>query len=204
MRYLWLCVLWVVAADARLNPFVPLEAPESLSDSRALPPRQLSKEEIQLPPSARILKSVTLTHQDVDGSINRIDKRVDKLIDWHAPVTLNQPEAAHLPRQMGIFAPVEAVEEFEAIRFFTADEVMKLNTHDTMIRHFFLPKPSRVVMDFNNTVPFENRTAKLEGPFFSHIEMSFHATFYRVVITLDSYYPYRIETVKDGYLLGLN
>ena len=201
---------WVIfalaafAAFARINPFVPLEAPEHLSDSRALPPKQMQQEKIDLPPSARILKSVTLTHQDVDGTINKIDKRVDKLIDWHAPVTLDQPGAKRLPRQMGIFAPIESLESLERIAFFTAEELMKINTKDTLMRDFFMPKPSRIVMDFESAVPLESQIAKLDGPYFTQIEITFHATFYRVVITLDSFYPYTLQAVKDGFLLGLN
>lgn len=200
--WVWCCA--ATLACARINPFTPLEAPEHLSDSRALPPKQLQEEQIVLPPGARILKSVTLTHQDADGSINKIDRRVEKLIDWHEPVTLNQPGANRLPRQMGIFAPIEALEEVDRIRFFTAAELLKINTKDALIRHFFLPKPSRVVMDFNNSTPLESQIAALEGPYFTKIELSFHGAFYRVIVTLDSFYPYTMQPAQDGYLLGLN
>ncbi|GHV07237.1 AMIN domain-containing protein [Campylobacterota bacterium] len=197
-------LLLLTTAIARDNPFFPLSEPTIRTDSGAIAPPQLEDELLTLPPSARILKSVSLTHQSVDGSIGIVERKVEKQIDWHSPVRVDQPNAAKLPRQMGVFIPVEGLEEFSSVRFFVAAEVLKLQTQDEMIRHFFLPRPSRVVMDFNSSIPFNPISNKLEGQFFTSILLDFHENFYRVTVTLDSFYPYTIEAVQDGFLLGLN
>ncbi|MFS7887359.1 AMIN domain-containing protein, partial [Helicobacter pylori] len=45
---------------------------------------------VDLPTSARILKQITLTYQDIDGSIHSKVVGIDKSIDWHYPLKLSQ------------------------------------------------------------------------------------------------------------------
>jgi hypothetical protein len=199
---LLLCAFSVVVA--RSNPFVPTIEPNTRTDSAAIAPKQLESEEIKLPPSARVIKSITITHQDSDGSINVIDREIDQQIDWRVPITLEQTGAEKLPRIMGSFVPIEEIAQFNRAIFYVSDDVIKVQTEDELVRSFFLPRPSRVVMDFNATIPFEPIGAELKRQYFTKIELSFHEHFYRAIITLDSYYPFSVERVQGGYLLGLN
>ena len=194
----------VSAVIARENPFVPLQEPTERTNSSAIAPAQLESEVIALPESARVLKSLTLTHQAVDGSIATTNRKIEKTIDWHSAIRVDQPNAVKLPRKTGIFAPIEALEEFRRVRFFTAGDVMKLETKDELIRSFFLPRPSRIVIDLNSTEPFDAQNAALGGEYFSAISVTYHDKFYRIVITLDSYYPYSLEAAQGGFELGLN
>jgi hypothetical protein len=197
---LFCCVMLL----ARINPFEPSEPPNERDDTTSALPRQLGEEKIDLPVGARVIKEIKIVHQENDGSIGSVDRKINKTIDWRAPLRFDQPDAVELPRRAGVFAPISGLEDVDRIQFFAAGDVLKLQTKDDLIRNFFLPRPSRIAMDFNSSVPLEPAIAKLSDGYFTQIELSFHDTFYRVVITLESYYPYAIERVSEGYLLGLN
>ncbi|GHS86611.1 AMIN domain-containing protein [Campylobacterota bacterium] len=192
------------AAFSRSNPFEPVLLIDDRNSSPALLPQQFESEEFRFPSGSKILREIKIIHQEDDGSIGTIERKVNRLIDWHAPLKVDQSDAAKLPRRTGVFLPVENLENIERIKFFTASDVMKIRTKDSLIRSFFVPRPSRITLDFNSTILLEPQSAAIDGGFFTRAEISFHETFYRVVITLDSYYPYTIEAASDGYLLGLN
>ncbi|MDR0747625.1 MAG: AMIN domain-containing protein [Helicobacteraceae bacterium] len=201
MRSIALFLLIIPLLWARPNPFEPVE--QEAAESILMPPKQLDEKRVKLPSSARVLKSITFTHQDMDGSIGATSINIDRQIDWHAEIRVDQPDAGLLTRTLGAYTAVEDI-ALEQNLFFIAGDVIKMKTSDGLIRSFFLPRPSRIVMDFNNSLQFEAHSAKLDGDYFTEIDVSFHETFYRVIVTLDSFYPYSIEAVSDGYLLGLN
>lgn len=204
MRKLLFFTAFSLLLIARENPFEPVEATQNQTDYRAIPPQQITKESIELPPSSRIIKSISITHQEVDGSINKIDKKIEKTVDWHTPIEISQSDANKLPRVKNAFLPVESLEDLKEIAFFVQGDTLKLETKNELYRDFFLPRPSRIVLDFNSSTPIEPTSAVLEGAYFTNISVTFHGTFFRVEITLDSYYPYKISPIKDGFLLGLN
>jgi hypothetical protein len=196
--------IFAASLFARQNPF---ELPEDMSDRNstiALLPQQLEEEKIELPLTSRILRGISVTHQEDDGTIATINRRVDRLVDPRALLRVDQPNAEKLPRKSGVFLPVEPLENIERVKFFTAGDVMKIRTKDVLERSFFLPRPGRITLDFNSSVPLKPQSTPLIGGFFTAIDITFHDSFYRVVVTLDAYYPYTIERVSDGYLLGLN
>ncbi len=202
MRLLWLLLPALLLA--RSNPFEPLTEPDHISHSRAIPPPQLDEQNISLPPSARILKSVILVHQDLDGSINQIEQRIERMIDHNAPVVITQPSARTLPRQMGVYRPVEALEAYGPLRLFVAEDVLKIETEHTLKNSFFKPSPQRIVLDFERDTPVDPASAPLFGGYFSHASIEPHSGFFRLIVTLKSHYPFTVEPVKNGYLLGLN
>jgi hypothetical protein len=204
VRKLYFSLLFAASLFARINPFEPLDNPNDRNDSRAFLPERLKEELINLPAGAKTLKEIKITHQESDGSISSTDRKIEKSIDWRSPLRVDQPSAAPSPRQTGVFTPIESFEGVDRIAFFVADDVMKLQTKDELIRHFLLPRPSRVTLDFNSSIPLKPQTIKLDDGYFSQIELSFHETFYRAIVTLNGYYPYTIERVSEGYLLGLN
>lgn len=204
MKKLLFFTILALALFARSNPFEPVETTQNQSDYRAMPPKQLDKEILSLPPSSRILKSITITHQEVDGTVGKVDKKIEKTVDWHSPIEITQSDPAKLTRSKNTFFPVEELENLKEISFFIQDDTLKIETKSKLIRDFFLPKPSRIVLDFDSNTPFEAHAAKLDGAYFTNITVSFFDKFYRVEIALDSYYPYKIEPTKDGLLLGLN
>lgn len=204
MKNIILLALLFSTLLARSNPFEPVVNTQNPSDYRAMPPKQIEKEEILLPPSSRIIKSITITHQEVDGTTSKIDKKIEKTVDWHAPIEISQPSSQKLTRNKNYYMPIEELDELKEISFFVQDDTLKIETKSELRGDMFLPNPSRIILDFNSSTPFASQTSQLSGGYFTTISVSFHGTFYRVEITLDSYYPYKIERIKDGFLLGLN
>ncbi len=86
MRFLiTIFILLCVSLSARENPFEAVSASNSTGkatykkDTR----ENFSSTKVQLPSSARILKSVEFHFQNLDGSIESKKVAVDNKIDWH-------------------------------------------------------------------------------------------------------------------------
>ncbi|MDD3462473.1 MAG: AMIN domain-containing protein [Sulfurospirillaceae bacterium] len=83
--FLLFVFLFASVVVARENPFRPTDSAKDLvSPTRIKEQRgNFEKSAIKLPSSARILKSVKLTYQNLDGSIEDESLTIDKNIDWH-------------------------------------------------------------------------------------------------------------------------
>ena len=92
MRILLLIILLLGAAGARENPFKPVidetVLPVTSNKVEKAPP--FKKTEIRLPVDARILTSVAIYYQALDGSIKKEIVAVDRSVDWHKPIVVSQ------------------------------------------------------------------------------------------------------------------
>ena len=194
-------LLTATLLDARENPFQPMEGNSPLSNNRVLPPETLKKEEIMLPPTARIVKEIRVIHQEVDGSLNETVHKVEKQIDWHKPLIVTHDGEGELGKQK-YYKPL-VFQKLPFISFAVAPPYLKITTGDPLIEHYLLNDPYRIVIDFKRDVAFQAVSRELESGFFTKIAVGQHKGRYRVVIYLDSYYPYEILTIEGGVVLGL-
>ena len=92
MRILLLIILLLGAAGARENPFKPVidetVLPVTSNKVEKAPP--FKKTEIRLPVDARVLTSVAIYYQALDGSIKKEIVAVDRSVDWHEPIVVSQ------------------------------------------------------------------------------------------------------------------
>jgi hypothetical protein len=211
--------------QARDNPFKPVidntVLPVTSNTVRETPPFQTLK--IALPSDARVLTSVALYYQSIDGSIKKRVVAVDKAIDWHKPIVVTQEglPAASEKVAASTKPPKKQVKKATAatskktkkstrkLRFtplpFVAIEVghkqVHIVTKDEKIRAFHLTHPFKVAIDFRRKAGFLTRHISVEKPPFRAIDIGNHAGYYRVVITFDAPYRYTIKKSSDGYIL---
>jgi len=81
-----------VALFARENPFVPLKSSKDIGEATSIKDtrKEFVAQSITLPSSARILKSMELHYQNLDGSIESKVVLIDKNIDWHDELVLQK------------------------------------------------------------------------------------------------------------------
>ncbi len=157
----------------------------------------LQTESIQLPSNARELKSVTLKYQNIDGSIDTRELLIDKTIDWHYPIRITQENAiANISRRYF------SLNDFE---FFMEGATFSINSgKHKIIRHFLLPSPTTIVIDFSR-----DRGAGYTGSLgtgehiFTDVSVDTKETFYRVSITLDGTYKYSLKSKNNTHVISV-
>jgi len=191
-KLLGLGIVLVVTLGARENPFFPAEGVQELPVSanivKEYPP--LKRAALTFPNSARIIKEVAVTYQNLDGSIDTKSITLDQSIDWHLPLFVSQSYSANEAPKTPKSNQSAAKELFKNdwIRFSHLDKEIHINTSDMMIRHFMLIRPYRVVLDFKRDSSFKTVSKEIDATPFTKITLGNHGNYYRAVIELDGQY----------------
>jgi len=191
---------------ARQNPFKPVidETVLPMTTNRVEKLPDFKKLRIDLPNDARSLNSIRLFYKSVDGSIKTIDLKINKSIDWHKPIFLYQKiekrDKKRTKKDRWIY---KSIKPLSFISFRLMKNSVKIVTNDKKIREFHLANPFRVVIDLKREANFLTKRVSLKQPPFVNLNIGNHEGFYRVVITFDSSYKYRIKEVDDGFLLDV-
>jgi hypothetical protein len=229
--FLSYCILssFLIARD---NPFFPLEGSTDLSktSNKIKRYKPLKRATITLPDTARVLKKVTFSYQNLDGSISEKSLNLENSIDWHLPLFVSQYYSDSLVKRNAsskkkkILNKISIVKNdidnknkksvrnsqkrnfkeifnYRFIRFDQNKHLIKIKTDDELIRKFLLVNPHRVVMDFKRDAAFRTKSKKLDNVPFKEIRLGNHDGYYRVVITLDGRYRFKIDETSSGQLL---
>ncbi len=224
--FLLLCMACVCARE---NPFEMADSSVVEGKATQIEEKRTSFESanLKLPSSARILKSVSITFQNLDGSISEEIQSIDKDIDWHNALilqslknTLNKPtdespialattkkgEVSTQKKETKVTNVQPKSNEFvlnDFIRLGINDKQLKIFTKDTKIRDFLITDPYKVVVDFQKISSFATKTLSLQKAPYMSASLGNHDNFYRIAIALDGQYRYDIQKVEDGYLIHL-
>lgn len=185
--------------SGRDNPFEPFLLPkESSHNSNQEAKDYFEAFDFKLPTTARVLKDITVTYQNIDGSIETKTLHIDQSIDWHYPLRLTQQNAL----------VSEETQYYSALPFEFIIKKNKLYIHSSykMQRNFVLPKPYRIVIDVDK--PLKNSSnlrniIEINKKYFTKISIGTHERFYRVVITLDGQYQYDFTAGDGNYIVSL-
>ncbi|KAA8891903.1 AMIN domain-containing protein [Helicobacter pylori] len=181
---------------ARDNPFEPEINSKNLQGGfSGIYDDYLKEIHVDLPTSARILKKITLTYQDIDGSIHSKVVGIDKSIDWHYPLKLSQ----HTLNQ-DAFEKRYQIQDFD---FLMANNTMILRSPYKILRSFVLVNPYRIVLDTQKGPLDIYQNMDLNQKFFSHIKVGTHKDYYRITLILDGKYRYLLEEKNGAYELKL-
>ncbi|WRA67245.1 AMIN domain-containing protein [Helicobacter pylori] len=181
---------------ARDNPFEPEINSKNLQGGfNGIYDDYLKEIHVDLPTSARILKKITLTYQDIDGSIHSKVVGIDKSIDWHYPLKLSQ----HTLDQ-DAFEKRYQIQDFD---FLMANNMMILRSPYKILRSFVLVNPYRIVLDTQKGPLDIYQNRDLNQKFFSHIKVGTHKDYYRITLILDGKYRYLLEEKNGAYELKL-
>ena len=220
---------------ARENPFSSSLSPANIGKATLIKEEKIEFDtaKITLPSSARILKSASVTFQNLDGSISEEIIAINKEINWHYPLNLSsqKPQMIESPSEvMSEKTPLEVSksdtrkeehktekkEEAIAIKSFSnvvlndnieleiAEKNIKIYTKYKKIRDFIVSNPYKIVVDFEKKEgSFTTKTAAFSKAPFISAALGNHDGFYRIAIVLDGQYRYEIKSIEKGYLISL-
>lgn len=199
-----LCLTFLLLSPllARENPFFAVDESKkqkvtsNVSDARP----QMGAINYTFPDQARILKEVTFTIQNLDGSFEERKVQIDQSIDWHRPITISQGKGG---TAKGAFPSnsLSSAANFGFIQFYSKGKAMSIKTSDTLVRHFVLSDPNRIVLDFKRDATFQSQQKPLNAAPFLNVSLENHGKFARATITLDGRYEYTLN--KTGGLIDI-
>ena len=90
-KILWLFLSLAVILEARENPFEIGMSPQTVGKTTQIKDERTDfvSTTITLPSSARILKSASVTFQNLDGSLSEEIVAIEQNVDWHLPLILS-------------------------------------------------------------------------------------------------------------------
>jgi len=178
---------------ARENPFFPSNQNQTtpISSNIVEDKPRLQTLHYQLPDQARILKEVTLTYQNIDGSIETKNVLIEKSIDWHHPLIIGQ-SGAYTPQTISNSSTASKA-DFGFIRFDTNHKILSIRSNTPILRHFALTSPNRIIVDFKHREPFKTQSIDLGAAPYQSVQIAYHKDFSRATINLDGRYRYTFE-----------
>ncbi len=202
-KIILLSIFLVTVLFARDNPFKPVVSSKTLGKATNVSSglKYLKIKKIKLPSSTRVIKNVTFKVLNVDGSIKNLSYKVDKKVDWHKDIVLSNSKIKIEDKPKKI--EPKMIKVFKFLSIMVDKNRLLIKNSDKMIREMFFSKPYKIVIDFKRKVAFYTKTLNIENSPFKHIVLGNHGSFYRVVLTLDGDYRYKIKKNSNGYLVEL-
>lgn len=177
------------------NPFESVMTPKQ-SGQISNPPKLnlFTKTTLNLPSSARKIKKITLSYQNLDGSISTMEQELDGDIDWHFPLVLSQEVQANTA--LPTFSDFDFHDTFA---FHIDKKNLTLKTPLKLIRDFTLASPTRLILDFkSNSKQNLKDSITTNLPVINGVKLQTHLDFYRITLNLDGQYKYSLKPTKEG------
>lgn len=196
-KTLFLSSLLITALFSRENPFFSLSEggtlPVSSEKNTNKPP--LTSMTYNFPNNSRLLKEVSFTFQNIDGSVETRKLEIDQSIDWRTPLILSQSSGQ-------VSSPVSEKKSSSAnsgfIQFIGSGNRMSLIAKETMIRSFTLSDPDSVIVDFKHNGVFESYQKELSVRPYTKAKVTNHGHFARVILTLDGPHVCNVSKTDQG------
>ena len=93
------------------------------------------------------------------------------------------------------------VVNYSKARFVVRENSVYIETKDKVIRHFSIPNPPSIVIDFKGYSDFASKRKALSTKPFIKLEMGAHNDHYRVVLRLDKMHQYKLDKRKYGQVV---
>lgn len=186
-------LLFCVSLYASQNPFViNANQRDFQAQQNNKGKKHLTTESVQLPSNARELKSVTLIFQNLDGTLESKQLKIDKTIDWHYPIKITQQEAIR-----NIAKRYFSLNDFE---FYVEGKTLVISSpKHRILRHFLLVSPTTIVVDFSrdNGIAYDGNIGTGEQ-YYAKVGVNAKSNLYRVSIELDGMYQYTLKSTKNN------
>lgn len=199
MRYALYLFIIISISFARENPFDKIDVTKSVFSKEN---NDLKEEYFKLPSEAREIKEIIIKYKTLDGSRELKIIDINKKIDWRIPLVLSQKEKYKVKedkkQDFVEFIP------FKFIKYRVSDDEIFIFTSAKNIRHFMLPTPYKLIMDFNYNSYFKTNKKNIDKSFKAKsIATGSHSGFFRVAIELVGKYKYKVSKVRNGYKITL-
>jgi len=232
-KILWLFLSLAVILEARENPFETSMSPQTVGKTTQIKDEltDFKSTTLTLPSSARILKSASVTFQNLDGSISEEIVAIDQNVDWHLPLMLSQktetnapipsvPVVTPLPIEKKDLPPAPILKEEkpsstantnasnafklnEDLSFFINQNEITIFTKESKIRDFLIADPYKVVIDFKKVNAYGTKSLEFNKAPFVSATLGSHDGFYRIALLLDGHYRYDLQAFNGGYIVKL-
>lgn len=197
---LCLTLLLLSELGARENPFFPVDESKKQTTSNVPDRRpQMGTINYTFGDNARILKEVTFTIQNLDGTIEEKSLPIEQSIDWHKPLTLSQQKSAVATPSSPSNSSSAA--NFGFLQLYSKGKNMTLKSSAPLVRHFALTNPNRIVLDFAYNGKYQSEQKELNAAPYQNVSLGNHGKFARSIITLDGRYRYTLNT--SGGLISI-
>lgn len=200
MKYpFYLSLLLFSSLIARENPFFATDdakkqkVTSNISEARP----QMGTINYTFADQARVLKEVTFTIQNLDGSIEERKVQIDQSIDWHRALTLSQGNATG----RSVATNSSSAANFGFLQVYSKGKTLTIKTADTLVRHFALSSPNSIVVDFKHEASFNSDQKPLNAAPYLNISVGNHGKFARATIILDGHYAYTLA--KENGLISI-
>ncbi|PAF45813.1 AMIN domain-containing protein [Helicobacter sp. 11S02629-2] len=186
-----------LSLQARDNPFQSKLNQRDFIDMQDKAPKPfLDSLNVKLPSTARELDSIIINYKNIDGSTATKTIKLDTSIDWHYPIKISQDEALKdiNKRYFNLY-------KFD---FYILKNSLEILSPLKLERSFLLASPMRIIMDYKRESRDEfSSQVKTNLQYFSAVSVETHATFYRVTLTLDGQYKYKVARNANTYKITL-
>lgn len=185
--------LIVSILQCRDNPFDPIVVPKDSVRPYYGETSVFDKAEITLPSSARLIKKIEVTYQNIDGSIEKKNIDVSGRIDWRMPLTISQ------------ILNEENTNKITKTQDITIENnKLSLKYEGKLLRDFIMKEPNRIVLDFSKNLKYyKTNKIMLNKPYFKSLKYGLHDDFLRIVIELDGSYIYNIKQMQNGITIDV-
>ncbi len=207
MRFFILLLVLGTFVFARENPFV---STNDITKSTQTNKKVIYFKNLQfkLPNSARVLKSIEVSYQNLNGSISKKIIMIDKKVDWHDELFFSKKMTSAINSDVMIekkdIQEMGQIYKFkDFIKFEVKKDSLKIITKDVKIRDFLVSKPYKIVLDFKRDANFLTKTFNVDLPPFVSIVLGNHNKYYRVAIRLDGQYVYKLRKQKGNLVITL-
>lgn len=196
-KILLLSSLLMTTLFSRENPFFSLSEgislPVSSEKNTNKPP--LTSMTYNVPNTSRLLKDVSFTLQNVDGSFETRKLEIDQSIDWRTPIVLSQSNGQS--SQTAVTSKATSANN-GFIQFSGSKNQMSIITKEPMIRHFTLTDPDSVVVDFKHNGVFESYQKGFSSAPYIKVKVTNHGKFARAILTLDGHHICNVSKTDQG------
>lgn len=196
---LYLTLFLLSPLIARENPFFASDEAKkpkvtsNVSDARPM----MGTIKYTFPDQARVLKGVTFTIQNLDGSIEEKSLQIDQSIDWHKALLLTQGGSSG----QSTATNGSSAANFGFVQLSSRGKTLTIKSADVLDRHFALSNPNSIVIDFKHEASFNPSEKLLNAAPYLNASISNHGKFARVTITLDGHYAYTLS--KENGLISI-
>ena len=194
----------LLSLEARENPFFPSEGEidTPLTANQKLDLSPLQRATLSLPSTARVIKSVTVSYKNLDGSIEKKSIELHNSVDWHLPIFISQSYTSPFDDVKSEKKLFKEIVKLKFTELLEGKRELKLLTKDKILRNFLLTKPHRIVCDFSRDISIRSYEKKIKdkSSVITKVRIGNHEGYYRVVIELDGYYRYALKKIDGGYL----
>lgn len=208
---------------SRDDPFSPLITPKDSIRPYYGEREFFNSARITFPSTARLIKKIEVTFQNIDGSLETKSIPLSGKIDWQYPLVLS-----HITNAMDTasedFKPNKIIEssidskdskkqdsKATTKKSKTSTKYYEISGNNILLkykgnlkRHFIMQNPYRIVLDFTQSGKhFDTTKIDINKPYFKTLRYGIHTDFIRIVLELDGSYIYEVSKKDNGVLINV-